>query len=1289
MAKTNKEIIAFEIRINGIDVQVRNLGDIKKAIQDITKERDKLSRDGGLDLTDADDIKRFNEINNSLSKLKATQSEINKGVQEQAKMLALAQRNADGLTGSYNDLRNQTSLLSKVARDLSRDLPDEEWIKLRNSISAVIPEIKEMTVEDLRAGNALETLKTKIAANNVELRNFDREISGNNTLVGEYTRGIADFFKQFGGDKILVGKLDELKKKEQELTEQAKLMVAELLKANKGTAEFEKLEASINDVQKELTQTTEQLKNVEGALGKTSIKGQLLQGVFTGMSTALASFGLTSVIDGLRMFAQLQVDVDRNLAAVAKTTKLTKTEVRELNSELAKLDTGSAQTELQDIAIVAGKMGITGKQNILDFVAAADKINIALGRELGANIEDSIGEIAKIIEIFKLTDNYTLPDAIERVGSVINKLSDDSTASANQIVDFTKRLAGVAPQAGISATEILGLGTALVELGQNTEVGASAVQQLILSMGKDIPKFADIAGVSVTEFSKLLKEDANEAFLKMIENAKSSKAGLEGLAETFELVGADGVRAGAVLGALSENIDLVRKRQGEANKEFEVNLSLSNEVASQNDTLGVSLTKLGKTLQQFAISNGFTDTLKGFVTWINNAIKAENDYVDNREKVNRKMEEIGGKNKDSRFFGQDPFTAALGFGIEKLTGKDITNSAGGLIAVNKEIEKILSNLNKAKSNDAFSDLISQLKYYQYQVKQGNVEDVRSKTDIAAAVSFIQEGITAVVAQQTEWTNGIVKTAEERTKELKRLENETATERVIREQETKEREKEEAKRTATLKKENAAREAEIKRSAGETGSLGQFKAQISQLETELSKTASKERQVKIILDLILLNEQLTEAEQALNELRASYERKPISVSPLPTKSDLDSSIALFLNTFADLKPTKLKLIDLDESLIRETVGKTAAEAVKIIEGEITNLQKTIKDNKSNPLFDAETAMAALNRLKEELSVVQLLSVDLFKLPDDTLDLLETDIRQKLSELKARLALEDDEQLKLNIQANIDELTEKLKEISLEGLQRDVDKVTFALGASSQAVASLGTLFKEGSKQANIFAEASKKLAAAQNIAAQSSLILGIAKAASKGVFGIAEMFALLAAFASALASAKALVFGEGGDLESGDRHLLPARGKGMIRGNKTHASGNDIRARYKGRNIRLESGEALVDLVNADGSVSKYAISKRTMADPVLQHLLNAANYTINTRRNGGIGGGTNTFANGGEITPNFGTAIQQTIVGQGVTPEQVQEMINAQLSKVVVVNNVVEAERTLNKYKVNANAFAG
>ena len=591
--------------------------------------------------------------------------------------------------------------------------------------------------------------------------------------------------------------------------------------------------------------------------------------------------------------------------------------------------------------------------------------------------------------------------------------------------------------------------------------------------------------------------------------------------------------------------------------------------------------------------------------------------------------------------------------------------------------------------EGFVRLREQLEDYRNKIENKQIPRVQDAKNIKVALSFVDEELRKVIDSEQAWFDAIEERALKEKTETERLKNETATEKRDRKQKTKDIEDEEKKRTAILKKENKEREDEIKRSAGETGSLGQFKAQISQLETELSKTASKERQVKIILDLILLNEQLTEAEQALNELRASYERKPISVSPLPTKSDLDSSIALFLNTFADLKPTKLKLVDLDESLIRETIGKTAAEAVKIIEGEITNLQKTIKDNKGNPLFDAETAVAALNRLKEELSVVQLLSADLFKLPDDTLDLLETDIRQKLSELKARLALEDDEQLKLNIQANVDELTEKLKEISLEGLQRDVDKVTFALGASSQAVASLGTLFKEGSKQANIFAEASKRLAAAQNIAAQSSLILGIAKAASKGVFGIAEMFALLAAFASALASAKALVFGDGGDLESGDKHLLPARGKGMIRGNKTHASGNDIRARYKGRNIRLESGEALVDLVNADGSISKFAISKRTMADPVLQHLFNAANYTINTRRSGGIGGGTNTFANGGEITPNFGTAIQQTVVGQGVTPEQVQEMINAQLSKVVVVNNVVEAERTLNKYKVNANAFAG
>lgn len=47
-------------------------------------------------------------------------------------------------------------------------------------------------------------------------------------------------------------------------------------------------------------------------------------------------------------------------------------------AELKKFDTRTAQNELQSLARVGGKLGLPGKEDLLEFVSAADKINVAL-----------------------------------------------------------------------------------------------------------------------------------------------------------------------------------------------------------------------------------------------------------------------------------------------------------------------------------------------------------------------------------------------------------------------------------------------------------------------------------------------------------------------------------------------------------------------------------------------------------------------------------------------------------------------------------------------------------------------------------------------------------------------------------------------------------------------------------------------------------------------------------------------------------------------------------------------
>ncbi|WP_158648468.1 hypothetical protein, partial [Candidatus Symbiothrix dinenymphae] len=115
----------------------------------------------------------------------------------------------------------------------------------------------------------------------------------------------------------------------------------------------------------------------------------------------MAATGVAA-ITGLSMtFRKLAEDVakmDDTYADVMKTTGLTHEQVKDLNEEFKKLDTRTSREELNNLARDAGKLGITGKKDILDFVEAGNQINVALGEDLG---EGAIKNIGKLTEVYK------------------------------------------------------------------------------------------------------------------------------------------------------------------------------------------------------------------------------------------------------------------------------------------------------------------------------------------------------------------------------------------------------------------------------------------------------------------------------------------------------------------------------------------------------------------------------------------------------------------------------------------------------------------------------------------------------------------------------------------------------------------------------------------------------------------------------------------------------------------------------------------------------------------------
>ena len=73
------------------------------------------------------------------------------------------------------------------------------------------------------------------------------------------------------------------------------------------------------------------------------------------------------------------------------------------------METRTSRAALNDLAADAGRLGITAKKDILDFVSAADQINVALGEDLG---EGAVKEIGKLAQMFGDADRMGLKQAM-------------------------------------------------------------------------------------------------------------------------------------------------------------------------------------------------------------------------------------------------------------------------------------------------------------------------------------------------------------------------------------------------------------------------------------------------------------------------------------------------------------------------------------------------------------------------------------------------------------------------------------------------------------------------------------------------------------------------------------------------------------------------------------------------------------------------------------------------------------------------------------------------------------
>lgn len=322
---------------------------------------------------------------------------------------------------------------------------------------------------------------------------------------------------------------------------------------------------------------------------------------------AIGAIGLVvyQVTDFIGQFTNDLRQLEDNMAGVRRTTDLTREQVVELKKAFDQMDTRTSANDLLEIAKVAGRLGITGQDNILGFTDAMNKLNVALGEDLmqggQGSIEDVAKSVGKLVQNFHLDDELPLNEALLRTGSVLNQLDKSSTASAGYIVEFTSRLSAIAPSVGMTIDQVAGLAAYLDSAGVNSEMATTAIQRFLVGMGKNATKYAKILGVAIEEYTEMTKKDINSTFLTLLERTVSSADGVKELSDEMAGLGVNQQLAVQTLSKIGEGLkaeaggmDKVRKQQEIAREAYKSSDSVMKEYAITNENFTALMEKQEK-----------------------------------------------------------------------------------------------------------------------------------------------------------------------------------------------------------------------------------------------------------------------------------------------------------------------------------------------------------------------------------------------------------------------------------------------------------------------------------------------------------------------------------------------------------------------------------------------------------------------------------------------------------------------------------------------------------------------
>ena len=466
-------------------------------------------------------------------------SEAIERLEKQYQQLNSTMQNTGKIGGSVMDKVRQT--LRAPGRASGKDLTDTIKI-LQNRLKGLDP-----------ASKAFDRLQKKI-------KDLQQIVSGARLSQEQFNKVIANPKK---------ASIDDLKKAYAMLQQQLNTMKRD------GSQAYTTLERNARRLKEEIDSTTVSVQKQNSWFRNAIRNIGAYMGVFAAFN--MIKQKISDVITLNMKFSDQLVDI-------RKVSNMAIQDVNTLARQLAKIDTRSSVQELNKLAYAGAKLGMGkyGVAGLEGFVNAANQVNVALKEDLG---DDALVSLSKMTEVMGLIPKYGVEKSMLATGSAMFKLSSTSTSTAADIVEFSKRLTGMARTAGITADQLLALGSASSSMMLMPEVSSTAFNKVFTAIQRNPKAIENSLGIEKGTIATMLEAgDAMQAIVLILEKMKE-KGNMSALSGVFKDLGSDsGARLTNVMVTMAKNVDMLKEHLKTSRVAFEEATAVTKEYNMQQET---------------------------------------------------------------------------------------------------------------------------------------------------------------------------------------------------------------------------------------------------------------------------------------------------------------------------------------------------------------------------------------------------------------------------------------------------------------------------------------------------------------------------------------------------------------------------------------------------------------------------------------------------------------------------------------------------------------------------------